>query len=107
MDNPDRIDWEIIALLNGDGRIPSVEIERRLENVSTRNVTNRIDAPIKKGIINIRTVVNPFKVGYGIQADIFIEVLGKLPGARHTHTYPPSLMIKKINTWLLPNVLED
>jgi Lrp/AsnC family transcriptional regulator for asnA, asnC and gidA len=74
MDKPDRTDWEIIALLNEDGRMPSAEIARRLGNVSARTVTNRIEALTREGIINIRAVVNPEMVGYGVLADVFIEV---------------------------------
>jgi Lrp/AsnC family transcriptional regulator for asnA, asnC and gidA len=74
MDKLDRIDWEIIALLNEDGRMPSAEIARRLGDVSARTVTNRIEALTRKGIINIRAVVNPKMVGYGVLADVFIEV---------------------------------
>jgi Lrp/AsnC family transcriptional regulator for asnA, asnC and gidA len=73
MDKLDHIDWEIITLLNEDGRMPSVEIERRLGNVSARTAMNRIDALINKGIINIRAVVNPDMVGYGVMAEVFIE----------------------------------
>lgn len=73
MDKLDHIDWAIITLLNEDGRMPSVEIERRLGSVSARTVTNRIDALIIKGIINIRAVVNPEMVGYGVMAEVFIE----------------------------------
>ncbi len=74
MDKPDCIDWEIIALLNEDGRMPSTEIARRLGNVSARTVTNRINALTQQGIINIRAVVNPEPVGYNVMADVFIEV---------------------------------
>ena len=74
MDKPDRTDWEIIALLNEDGRMPSAEIARRLGNVSARTVTNRIEALTKKGVINVRAIVNPEMVGYGVMADVFIEV---------------------------------
>ena len=63
MDKLDRIDWEIITLLNEDGRMPSAEIARRLGDVSARTVTNRIEALTRKGIINIRAVVNPKMVG--------------------------------------------
>lgn len=73
MDKLDHIDWAIITLLNEDGRMPSVEIERRLGNVSARTVTNRIESLILKGIINIRAVVNPEKVGYGVMAEVLIE----------------------------------
>jgi Lrp/AsnC family transcriptional regulator for asnA, asnC and gidA len=74
MYKPDRFDWKIIALLNEDGRMPSAEIARRLGNVSARTVTNRINALTEHGIINIRAVVNPQLVGYGVLADVFVEV---------------------------------
>jgi Lrp/AsnC family transcriptional regulator for asnA, asnC and gidA len=74
MYEPDRFDWKIIALLNEDGRMPSAEIARRLGNVSARTVTNRINALTEHGIINIRAVVNPQLVGYGVMADVFVEV---------------------------------
>jgi Lrp/AsnC family transcriptional regulator for asnA, asnC and gidA len=70
---PDHTDLEIIALLNEDGRIPSAEIARRLGKVSARTVTNRIEVLIREGIINIRAIVNPEMVGYGVLADVFIE----------------------------------
>jgi Lrp/AsnC family transcriptional regulator for asnA, asnC and gidA len=74
MDKPDRTDWKIITLLNENGRMPSAEIARRLGNVSARTVTNRIEALIREGIINIRAIINPEMVGYGVMADVFIEV---------------------------------
>jgi Lrp/AsnC family transcriptional regulator for asnA, asnC and gidA len=74
MDKPDRTDWEIITLLNEDGRMPSAEIARQLGNVSARTVTNRIEALTKKGVINVRAIVNPEMVGYDVMADVFIEV---------------------------------
>ncbi len=73
MYKPDRIDWEIITLLNDDGRMPSAEIARRLGSVSARTVTNRIHILTKLGIINVRAVVNPLKVGYSVLADVLIE----------------------------------
>jgi Lrp/AsnC family transcriptional regulator for asnA, asnC and gidA len=71
---PDQIDWQIIALLNEDGRMPSAEIARRLGNISSRTVNNRIKALIDQGIIDIRAVVNPAAVGYSVMADIHLEV---------------------------------
>lgn len=70
----DRTDWEIIKLLNEDGRMPSAEIARQLVNVSARTVTNRINALTRQGIIDVRAVINPEAVGYGVMADVFIEV---------------------------------
>jgi Lrp/AsnC family transcriptional regulator for asnA, asnC and gidA len=54
--------------------MPSAEIARRLGDVSARTVTNRIEALTREGIINIRAIVNPDMVGYGVMADVFIEV---------------------------------
>ena len=74
MYKPDDFDWKIIALLNKDGRMPSAEIARKLGDVSARTVTNRINALTENGIINVRAVVNPEAVGYGVMADVFVEV---------------------------------
>ena len=54
--------------------MPSAEIARRLGNVSSRTVNNRIKALTDAGFINIRAVVNPEAVGYGVLADIYLEV---------------------------------
>lgn len=71
---PDQTDWKIIALLVEDGRMSSAEIARRLGDVSARTVSNRIDVLTEHGIINIRSIVNPEMVGYGVLADVFIKV---------------------------------
>ncbi|MEE9598988.1 MAG: Lrp/AsnC family transcriptional regulator [Anaerolineales bacterium] len=154
MYQPDQTDWNIIALLMKDGRLSSAEISRKLDDASARAVTNRIDVLTKQGIINIRSIVNPDLVGYGILADVFIEVepgniravaeilaefpqisylalvtgdtdiiisvrsqdinelfdfvietIGKIPGVRHTKTYPLPLNLKDITTWMPPEVI--
>jgi len=92
MYKPDSFDWKIIVLLNEDGRMPSAEIARKLGDVSARTVTNRINNLTEHGIIDIRAVVNPEKVGYGVMADVFIEVE---PGrvrevAHHAAEFPQS-----------------
>jgi len=74
MYKPDEYDWKIIGLLNEDGRMPSAEIARILDNVSARTVTNRINALKENGIINIRAVVNPEAVGYNVMADVLVDV---------------------------------
>lgn len=74
MYKPDDFDWQIIKLLNDDGRMPSAEIARKLGDVSARTVTNRIKTLTENGIINVRAVVNPEAVGYGVMADVFVEV---------------------------------
>lgn len=74
MNKLDRTDWEIVLLLNEDGRMPNTEIAQRLGNVSARTVSNRIKSLTKKGIISIRAIVNPEAVGYSVLADIYIQV---------------------------------
>jgi Lrp/AsnC family transcriptional regulator for asnA, asnC and gidA len=36
-----------------------------------------------------------------------IETVGKIPGVRHTNTFPLSLNLKDVTTWLPPEVLDD
>ena len=153
MYQPDQTDWLIIKLLMQDGRLSNAEISRKMSAISARTVNNRIDVLTKEGIINIRSIVNPDMVGYGILADVFIEVepgniravaehlgefpqisylalatgdtdiiisvrsqnieelydfvietIGKIPGVRHTKTFPLPLNLKDITSWLPPEV---
>ena len=146
---PDELDWKIIRLLMDDGRLSSADIARILGDISARTVTNRIDILTREGIINIRSIVDPEKVGYCVLADVFvevepgslqdvtqelqrypqisylalaigeidilvsvrakeldelydfvIEVIGKIPGVRHTKTFPLPAQIKDITSWL-------
>jgi len=71
---PDDLDWEIIRLLIDDGRLSSADIARIIGNTSARTITNRIELLTREKIINIRSIVNPEKVGYCVLADVFIEV---------------------------------
>jgi len=74
MFKPDYTDWKIIELLNEDGRMSNTEIARRMGDISARTVSNRINVLVKKSIINIRAFVNPEAVGYGVLADVYIQV---------------------------------
>jgi DNA-binding Lrp family transcriptional regulator len=78
MYTPDEIDWKIIELLNEDGRMSSTEVSQQIGNISARAVINRINHLTGQGIINIRAIVDPERVGYSILADIYIEVDPKL-----------------------------
>ena len=156
MHEPDGLDWQIIKLLMSDGRLSSADISRQIGDVSARTVTNRIELLTQEGIINIRSIVNPNNVGYGVLADVFVEVdpgklhevanklaefqqisylalatgdkdiilsvraqtvdelfnfvietIGKIPGVRHTETYPLPLNLKDITSWIPPEVLNE
>ena len=71
---PDQTDWQIITLLNDDGRLSSTEIAERLGNISARTVNNRIRTLTRDGIIRVRAIVDPEKVGYSVLADVYVEV---------------------------------
>jgi len=132
-----------------DGRLSSADIARIIGDTSSRTITKRIDTLTREGIINIRSIVNPEKIGYCVLADVFIEVepgslqdvsedlqlypqisylalaigemdilisvraksldelyefvigtIGKIPGVRHTKTFPLPAQIKDITSWL-------
>ena len=153
---PDKLDWKIIRLLMDDGRLSSADIARLLGDISARTVTNRIDILTREGIINIRSIVDPEKVGYCVLADVFIEVepgkiqdvskdlrdypqisylahaigemdilisirakeldelyefvigtIGKIPGVRHTKTFPLPAQFKDITSWLPVEAIND
>ena len=155
---PDELDWKIIRLLMDDGRLSSADIARILGDISARTVTNRIDILTREGIINIRSIVNPEKIGYCVLADVFIEVepgnlqdvtkelqgypqisyldlalaigetdilvsirakeldelyefvietIGKIPGVRHTKTFPLPAQLKDITSWLPVEVINN
>ena len=70
----DKIDREIIRLLNKDGRMSSAEIARRLGEVPARTISHRIEGLIARDIINVRAIVNPLTLGYHVMADVLIEV---------------------------------
>jgi len=70
----DRIDREIIRLLNEDGRMSNAEIARQLGGIPPRTVSHRVEGLIARDIIAVRAIVNPVALGYHVLADVFIEV---------------------------------
>ncbi len=70
----DKIDIEIIRLLNEDGRMSNAELARRIGDVSARTVSNRVESLIERQIISVKAIVNPAALGYNILADVLIEV---------------------------------
>lgn len=74
----DNIDRAIVALLQEDGRIPCVEIARRLEGVTERLVRGRIKRMTEEGIIRVAAIVNGASVGLSICADVWVEVEANL-----------------------------
>ncbi|GAB4468757.1 MAG: Lrp/AsnC family transcriptional regulator [Anaerolineales bacterium] len=73
MSKLDIVDKKIVDLLIEDGRLNCSEIARRL-GISERSVRYRLDKLIEREIIHVRAVVNPKKLGYGVVADVMLEV---------------------------------
>jgi Lrp/AsnC family transcriptional regulator for asnA, asnC and gidA len=71
----DRVDAEIIKLLQKDGRIPNTEIAR-LVGVSEATVRGRLNRLIEDGVIQIVAVSNPLMLGFNMVGSIriFVEV---------------------------------
>ncbi len=70
----DKIDLQIIQLLMEDGRMPCVDIARRLGKISERTVRYRLEKLIRLGVIKVSAISNPNSLGYSVIADVFIEV---------------------------------
>ena len=69
----DRIDCEIIKLLQVDGRIANTEIAKRI-GISEATVRMRMNRLIRDEIIQIVAVSNPLKLGFGMIGSIRIHV---------------------------------
>ncbi len=75
MKNPnglDKVDMQIIRILQRDGRTPNTDIARDL-GVSESTVRNRISRLIEKKVIQIVAVADPFKLGLDVAAIIKIH----------------------------------
>ncbi len=74
MSKTDKIDVQIVELLMQDGRMPAVEIARRIGGITERVIRYRIDRMIKDGLIKISAIAIPKKLGYEVAADVLLEV---------------------------------
>jgi Lrp/AsnC family transcriptional regulator for asnA, asnC and gidA len=69
----DRVDSDIVALLQKDGRMPFTDIAREL-GVSEGTVRNRVARLIEDKIIHIVAMVDPVQVGFDAPAMIGVSV---------------------------------
>jgi Lrp/AsnC family transcriptional regulator for asnA, asnC and gidA len=70
----DAVDWEIIALLQDDGRMSSSEIARRLGGLTDRAVRNRIDRLVRGGVIRVGAIINAASLGLPATSNLILEV---------------------------------
>jgi Lrp/AsnC family transcriptional regulator for asnA, asnC and gidA len=68
----DRIDCEMIRLLQKDGRIPNTEIAKII-GISEATVRSRLNRLTTEGLIQIVAVSNPLKIGFEIVGIIRIH----------------------------------
>lgn len=68
----DRIDCEMIQLLQRDGRIPNTEIAKNI-GISEATVRSRLNRLTSEGFIQIVAVSNPLKIGFEIAGMIRIH----------------------------------
>jgi Lrp/AsnC family transcriptional regulator for asnA, asnC and gidA len=69
----DRLDQEILKLLNQDGRMPSAQIARKLGE-SPRTVQHRIQRLVDLDAVHLIGVVKPTTFGYSLVVDIYCEL---------------------------------
>lgn len=70
----DKVDIEIVNLLQKDGRLSAAVIARTVTGISERAVRYRIDKMVEEGIIKISAIVNPRSIGFNVVADVMLEV---------------------------------
>ncbi len=70
----DDLDKQIADLLAKDGRMTSTDIARTIGHITERSVRYRIDRLRRNGVIEICAVPIPYKLGYVVNADVFIVV---------------------------------
>jgi Lrp/AsnC family transcriptional regulator for asnA, asnC and gidA len=70
----DKIDVKIVNFLLENGRMPSSEIARRIEDISERAVRYRIERMIEEGVIYVTAIVSPQAFGLNTFADVWLEV---------------------------------
>ncbi len=68
----DKIDRELILLLQEDSRTPAVQLARQL-GISRSNVSRRLKHLYAEKVIEPGVVTDPLKVGFGTYAFIWIQ----------------------------------
>jgi Lrp/AsnC family transcriptional regulator for asnA, asnC and gidA len=70
----DAIDRAIVGMLIEDGRTSCADMARRIGGISERSVRYRLEQLLHDGVIRISAIVNPKAVGFGVTADVLLEV---------------------------------
>jgi Lrp/AsnC family transcriptional regulator for asnA, asnC and gidA len=70
----DDLDRDILKCLIEDARMPAAEMARRIGDVPPRTVRSRLAGLLDSGLVSIHAGAVPEALGYGIRADIVIDV---------------------------------
>lgn len=70
---PDKLDMQIVLLLQRDGRATNAQIARDLQ-VSEGTIRRRIDALTSAGVMKVVAITNPFAVGLSTPVLILLNV---------------------------------
>ena len=70
----DDLDRDILKCLIEDARMPAAEIARRIGDVPPRTVRSRLAGLLDSGLVSIHAGAVPEALGFGIRADIVIDV---------------------------------
>lgn len=70
----DDLDRDILKCLIEDARMPAAEIARRIGDVPPRTVRSRLAGLLDRGLVSIHAGAVPETLGFGIRADIVIDV---------------------------------
>ena len=70
----DDLDRAILNCLIEDARMPAAEIARRIGDVPVRTVRSRLARLRESGLVSIHAGAVPEALGFGIRADIVIDV---------------------------------
>lgn len=68
----DSLDSKLIALLQADGRLTNTDIAKKL-NIAESTVRARLKRLMDEGFIQIVAVSDPFKLGFDMTGDLFIQ----------------------------------
>lgn len=80
---PDKLDREILNVLNEDSRVSLREVSIKL-NISPGTAKNRVDHLVNKGVLKGYTIVlDPIKLGYTHTAVIMIQTHGEIDSVKN------------------------
>jgi Lrp/AsnC family transcriptional regulator for asnA, asnC and gidA len=68
----DRVDHQLIRLLQKDGRLSHIELAKKI-GISETTVRTRLKRLIEEEIIQVVAVANPLKLGFEVTGDLYIH----------------------------------